>query len=68
MTSAFAAAAPARVEQENEIFHGLFQDPGRTGPVAAVVSQLWAVSTAPSGANSTPAPSSGMMLDLFKDN
>jgi hypothetical protein len=68
MTSAFAAAAPARVEQENEIFHGLFQDPGRTGPVAAVVSQLWGVSTAPSGANGTPAPSSGMMLDLFKDN
>ena len=68
MTSAFAAAAPARVEQENEIFHGLFQDPGRTGPVAAVVSQLWGVSNAPSGANGTPAPSSGMMLDLFKDN
>ena len=33
-------------QQENEIFHGLFQDPGRTGPVAAVVSQLWGVSVA----------------------
>jgi transglycosylase-like protein with SLT domain len=68
MTSAFADAAPIRVQQENEIFHGLFQDPGRTGPVAAVVSQLWGVSNTPSGASATPAPSSGTMFDLFKDN
>jgi len=62
MTSAFADAAPKRVQQENEIFHGLFTDPGRTGPVAEVVSQLWGVSSAPS-----PAASGGMR-DLFKDD
>ncbi len=62
MTSAFANAVPKRVEQENEIFHGLFTDPGRSGPVAEVVSQLWGVSTAPS-----PAASGGMR-DLFKDD
>jgi hypothetical protein len=65
MTNAFAAAAPSLRAQDNEIFHGLFQDPGRTGPIAAVVSQLWGVS-GPAGANGTP--SSGAMLDLFKDS
>jgi len=69
MTSAFAAAAPAaRVEQENDIFHGLFSDSGRNAPVAAVVSQLWGVANTPSAANGTPAPSAGTMLDLFKDD
>jgi hypothetical protein len=71
MTNAFAAAAPpARVEQESDIFHGLFSDPGRTAPVAAVVSQLWGVANTPAsaGANNGTAPSAGMMLDLFKDN
>jgi hypothetical protein len=71
MTNAFAAAAPpARVEQQSDIFHGLFSDPGRTAPVAAVVSQLWGVANAPAaaGANNGTAPSAGMMLDLFKDN
>ena len=56
MTSAFAAPR-APVRQDNEIFHGLFQDPGRTGPVAAVVSQLWGVSNTPAGPDGTPAPS-----------
>lgn len=71
MTSAFAAAAPpASVERQSDIFHGLFSDPGRTAPVAAVVSQLWGVGNAPApaGANNGTAPSAGMMLDLFKDN
>ena len=40
MTNAFAAAALTRTEQANQIFHGLFTDPGRAGPVAEVVSQL----------------------------
>ena len=68
MTSAFADAVPARAAQDNEIFHGLFHDPGRTGPVAAVVSQLWGVPKTPAGADGTAAPSAAMMLDLFKDN
>jgi hypothetical protein len=62
MTNVFADAAPSLRAQDSEIFHGLFQDPGRTGPIAAVVSQLWGVS----GTNGTP--SSGAMLDLFKDS
>jgi hypothetical protein len=61
MTNAFADAAPKRVAQENQIFHGLFSDPGR-GPVAEVVSQLWGVS------NAAPLGVSGAMHDLFKDN
>jgi hypothetical protein len=69
MTSAFAAAAaPVRVQQENQIFHGLFADPGRDSPVAAVVSQLWGVANVPPGGNGASAPSSDMMRDLFKDN
>ena len=67
MTSAFAAAAPPRLQQDNEIFHGLFSDPGRTGPVAAVVSQLWGVSAVPQ-ARTERRPSAGMMIDLFKDD
>jgi hypothetical protein len=62
MTSAFADAVPKRVEQENRIFHGLFSDPGRSGPVAEVVSQLWGVS------NTAPLGVSGAMHDLFKDD
>ena len=46
MTSAFAAATPQRAAANTEMFHGLFSDPGRTTPVAAVVSQLWGVSGA----------------------
>jgi len=68
MTSAFAAANPAPAEPENELFHGLFQDPGRTGPVAEVVSQLWGTPNTPAGTDGASAPSAGMMLDLFKDN
>ena len=71
MTSAFAAAAPLpRVAEENEIFHGLFSDPGRNAPVAAVVSQLWGAGAGPSpdASGGDTAPSGGMMRDLFKDN
>jgi hypothetical protein len=68
ITSAYADANRAPVQQDNEIFHGLFQDPGRTGPVAAVVSQLWGVSNTPAGPDGTPAPSAATLLDLFKDN
>jgi hypothetical protein len=68
ITSAYADANRAPVQQDHEIFHGLFQDPGRTGPVAAVVSQLWGVSNTPAGPDGTPAPSAATLLDLFKDN
>ncbi|MGB6511172.1 MAG: hypothetical protein WBF07_23940, partial [Xanthobacteraceae bacterium] len=53
---------------EDEIFHGLFQDSGRTGPVAAVVSQLWGVSNTPASAGGTATPSAATLLNLFKDN
>jgi hypothetical protein len=62
MTSAFAEAAPKRAQQDGDIFHGLFTDPGRSGPVAEVVSQLWGASGV------TPPAASGAMHDLFKDD
>jgi hypothetical protein len=66
MTSAFAAAIPKRAAGDTAVFHGLFSDPDRTGPVSTVVSQLWGVvGTAKGGGQ--PSPSSGMMLDLFRD-
>jgi len=61
MTSAFADAVPKRPAQDNQIFHGLFSDPGRSSPVAAVVSQLWGVS------NTAPGVSGGLR-DLFKND
>ena len=64
MTNAFAAAAPQVAAQDKDVFHGLFSDPGRSTPVAAVVSQLWGAS----GLTGTTAPSAGAMIDLFKDN
>jgi Transglycosylase SLT domain len=71
MTSAFAAAVPRRREDDGDAFHGLFADPGRTAPVAAVVSELWGVpSSAPgAGAGTASAPTSAAsgMLDLFRD-
>jgi hypothetical protein len=62
MTSAFADAASKQVQQNNEIFHSLFADPGHNGAVAEVVSQLWGIS------NSPAPPTSGALLDLFKDD
>ena len=62
MTSAFADAVPKRVDQQNDIFHGLFADPGRNSPVAEVVSQLWGVS------GPTSPAAGGALLDLFKDD
>jgi hypothetical protein len=64
MTNAFAAAAPQVAAQDKDVFHGLFSDPGRSTPVAAVVSQLWGAS----GLTGTTTPSAGAMMDLFKDN
>ncbi len=67
MTSAFAEAAPAaKPGQDTDVFHGLFSDPGRNTPVAAVVSQLWGVANTPPGTDAAAA--SGAMLDLFKDD
>ncbi len=67
MTSAFAAAAPAPPRPGSEIFHGLFQDPGRTGPVADLVSQLWGLPNAASGDQASALPPD-LMHDLFKDD
>jgi len=61
MTNAFATAVPAPAAHDNQVFHGLFQDPDRTAPVAAMVSQLWGV---PNGASAQQGAS---MFDLFKD-
>jgi hypothetical protein len=62
MTSAFAEAAPKRAQKDGDIFHGLFTDPDRSGPVAEAVSQLWGASGV------TPPAASGPMHDLFKDD
>jgi hypothetical protein len=58
ITSAYAAATPQRTAANSEVFHSLFSDPGRTTPIAAVVSQLWGVSGA----------SPNALGDLFKDD
>jgi hypothetical protein len=67
MTNAFAAGQKVRPGVDPDVFHGLFQDPGRTTPLAPVVSALWGVpDTAPGGNGASPAPAA--MLDLFKDS
>lgn len=68
MTSAFAEANQPHAPLEDQMFHGLFEDPGRTGPVATVVSQLWGVANAPIGAADSAAPTAAMLRDLFKDS
>ncbi len=72
MTSAFAAVAPVSAtaaDRHEQIFHGLFQDTDRSGPVAAVVSQLW---TTPLGLPAAPEglasrPPAAALRDLFSD-
>jgi hypothetical protein len=69
MTNAFAAALPARHADDTQVFHGLFQDPDRTSPVAPVVSELWGVrdpAAKQTGSPTEPAIS-GSILDLFRD-
>lgn len=69
IANAFAAAVPKRAAEDTQVFHGLFADSNRAGPVAPVVSALWGVPTPAAGANGQPAAkaSSGGTLDLFKD-
>jgi Transglycosylase SLT domain len=58
VTSAFAAATPPSSAVANtDVFHSLFSDPGRTTPIASVVSQLWVTGSSPNAMN-----------DLFKDD
>jgi hypothetical protein len=57
VTNALAAAMPQRTAANSEVFHSLFSDPGRTTPVASLVSQLWVTGASP-----------GAMSDLFKDD
>ena len=66
MTSAFAAAIPKMAAADSQVFHGLFSDPDRTGPVASVVSQLWGVPG--SGGGGGPPPSGSALLNLFSDD
>jgi hypothetical protein len=62
VTSAYAAATPQRTAVNTEVFHSLFSDPGRSTPIAAMVSQLWGVSGAGPSANPVG------LADLFKDD
>jgi Transglycosylase SLT domain len=63
VTSAYAAAAPQQTAVNADVFHSLFADPGRSTPVASVVSQLWGV-----GGASPSAAGGNMLGDLFKDD
>jgi len=67
--TAVAAAVPKHAMQDHQVFHGLFQDSDRTGPVASLVSELWAAPTAVPGANGAPAQqtTTSGLLELFKD-
>ena len=82
ITSAFAAAAPAQtpessssagvpatatVKNQNQMFHGLFQDTDRAAPVAAIVSQLWTTPLVPVDAGSGQSSRQGALRDLFSD-
>jgi hypothetical protein len=71
ITSAYAAAmAPPVTAQkvaENQMFHGLFQDSDRTGPVAEVVSQLWTTPLGTPAGEVGKASHSGGMTELFRD-
>ncbi len=69
IAGAFAAAIPKAATGDGQVFHGLFQDPNRTAPVAPLVSALWnAPGAASSGAGaSARQPKFDGMLDLFKD-
>jgi hypothetical protein len=57
VTNAFAAATPLLPVANTQVFHSLFTDPGRSTPVAAMVSQFWVTGTGPHA-----------MSDLFKDD
>jgi hypothetical protein len=69
IAGAFAAAIPRATTGDGQVFHGLFQDPNRTTPVAPLVSALWngpGAASSGEGASTRPAKFNGM-LDLFKD-
>jgi Transglycosylase SLT domain len=82
ITSAFAAATPAQtpessssaavpaaatVKNQNQMFHGLFQDTDRAAPVAAIVSQLWTTPLVPGEDGSGQGSRQGGLRDLFSD-
>lgn len=66
IADAFAAAIPTPKADDNQVFHGLFTDRGRSAPLAPVVSALWGVPSA-SGGTTEHQPAANGMLDLFKD-
>ncbi len=67
IANAFAAATPPPASPGAQVFHGLFQDSDRTGPVASLVRQLWGVPDSRPGSGPSPSPPGGT-FDLFKDN
>jgi hypothetical protein len=69
IAGAFAAAIPKAATGDGHVFHGLFQDPNRTAPVAPLVSALWNGPGAASNGSGARAqqPKFNGMLDLFKD-
>jgi len=81
ITSAFAAATPAQApessspatvsaaigQNQNQMFHGLFQDTDRASPVAAVVSQLWTTPLVPVDGGTGHGSRQGDLRDLFSD-
>lgn len=71
IAGAFAAAVPKAATADGQVFHGLFQDPNRTTPVAPLVSALWngpgAASSGTGASASAQQAKFNGMLDLFKD-
>jgi hypothetical protein len=59
--------AAATVKNQNQMFHGLFQDTDRAAPVAAIVSQLWTTPLVPVDAGSGQSSRQGALRDLFSD-
>ena len=52
------------------MFYGLFADPGSSGPVGPLVSQLWGTPNPAHGGGGTPpsGAGAGVLMDLFKDS
>lgn len=69
ITSALAAAVPARHQNDYQMFHGLFADNTGNAPAGSKIGQLWSVpdSRAVGAAASPPASIALNILDLFKD-
>jgi hypothetical protein len=73
ITNAFAAATPPAPTQQDGglMFHALFQNVARNGPVGSAAGELWSTpdsgAVAPGAAAPVPTAAAGSLLDLFKD-